>query len=108
MLRDKKGDLQARAELLTKLLTVGGEQPLLLKIGAGMSAPIIVMVPTSDTDQAALATVAGSTPVTIPYNGGMYVPLDLRGELSIGSIDDGVYDPATKAWAAETIPLTVK
>ena len=108
MLSDSQGDPQARAEFLTKLLTLSGEKPYLLKIGRELNAPFIVLVPVTDTEQSDISAITGTSPVLVAYKSERYLPLDLQGTKQIGTVSPAIYDPGSDGWSADPISLSIR
>lgn len=97
MLGDKKGDPQARAELLATLLAAAGEQPYWLKFNHHKATVCVVLLRVRD--------LPAGPPATVTIAGEGFVALSLEPGAKVGDLPPGLYDPATKQWQS-TIVLT--
>ena len=92
MLGNKKGDQQARAELLGELLAASGDRPYMLQHGSGRDGYHVVMVHVTDDEAAELAGQTGAAPVVIPIGKAKLMPLQLESELNAGQLESRVAD----------------
>jgi len=104
-LEDKKGDQQARAELLAKLLAASGERPFMLKHGAGEDLYFIVMLTTTDLEAGRIQKNTGKPVVTVTAGKHTLMALQLEPELAVGELQSTYYEAKRKRWSA-TISLT--
>ena len=104
-LGDGKGDPQAKAELLGKLLLAAGEKPYMLRHGTGRTAQFLTMVTVSDAEAESLADLTGKKPTVITFGKMSLMPLQLDSGSVAGQVSGKLYDPAKSRWTS-TIALT--
>ncbi len=102
---DKKGDPQARAELLGKLLLAIDEKPYLLRYGSGKTGQMVIMVPVTEAEAEAVGKHVGKAATTVRFGKTRLLPLQLKDGTKTGQIDPALYDAAQKRWTG-TIAVT--
>ena len=100
MLGDKKGDQQARVELLGRLLIEAGETPYWARVGTGKATYCLVLIRVTGKDREMLKAFPGGAPKTIKVATAEFLPLSLEPGAKIGDLPEAAYDPATGRWQA--------
>ena len=103
MLGDKKGDQQARAELLATLLAANGEKAYWLKVNHHKATYCLVLLRVRDV--AWLNQLPGGAPKTVKVGSEEFVALALEPGANIGEVPPQLYDAATRRWSS-TVVLT--
>ena len=98
VLGDRKGDQQARAELLCLLLVAAGEQPLLLRHGAGRTAYCLPLLSLSADEVKALGAQLNATVTEVKVGPRMFVALPVEAGGIIGTVDAKYYQADNKEW----------
>jgi hypothetical protein len=96
-LGDKKGDQQARAELLGKLLAAIGEKPYMLCHGTGRNAHYLLLLRVPDVDVNKLSAAAGKNIMPVHANDGVFVALSLERGATVGTFGKQ-YNAEKKTW----------
>lgn len=100
MLGEKKGDQQARAELLGMLLIEAGEAPFWTQVAIGKDRYCLLLIRVIAKDQEFLKSFPGGAPKTIKVGADEFLPLSLEPGAKIGDLPEAVYDAATGRWKA--------
>jgi hypothetical protein len=97
-LGDRKGDQQARAELLAGMLASVGRSPSLLRHGTGREAWHLVLLKVTDADVQAYAKVLGASPPTVKAGPFRYLALPLEKDAAPGQVDAKYYSASEGRW----------
>ncbi len=100
MLGEKKGDLQARVELLGHLLIALGEKPYWARVGSGTDTYCMILLRVSEQDPAWIRAFPGGAPKPVRIGAAEFVPLPLEPGARPGDMPADWYDPATGRWKA--------
>ena len=95
---DKKGDQQARAELLGKLLIAIEQKPYLIKHGTGTEAYFMIALPVTDAEVKTWTEALKAAPTVISMGPLKLVTLQLEQGSAVGTVDKKYYDPADGGW----------
>ncbi|MBM4157014.1 MAG: hypothetical protein FJ221_18615 [Lentisphaerae bacterium] len=95
---DRKGDQQARAELLAEMLSSIGRKPSLLRYGTGREVWYLVLLKATDAELQAYAKVLGAAPPTVKAGPFRYLALSVEKDAAPGQVDAKYYDAAASRW----------
>ena len=98
VLGERRGDPQARAELLCLLLVAAGEQPLLLRHGAGRTTYCLPLLSLSADEMKALGARLNTSVTEVKVGPRMFVALPVETGGVIGTVDAKYYHAGKQEW----------
>ncbi len=98
MLSEKRGDPQARAELLGELLKHAGFEPYMLLHGGGRDCYHVVILRTEDVDVEALAKALDNPVQQVRIGPVTGVAFPTEPGRKIGEVSERYYNPETNRW----------
>jgi hypothetical protein len=95
-----RGDQQARAELLGKLLQAAGQNPYMLRHGTGRAGYHLILLKLKQEAREALAQASGAPIPGVRVGGMTFVALPLEKDARAGQVPAQRYNAETGTWTA--------